>query len=129
MSGNKAFTAGGKFPSSKSGNLMLTSRSTASLLAGNSQKYSLENDPIVVQRLESMASEKRQDSCRDKLYEHLPGPGTNEELAQLSVVGTNVFNSEKACALRLIEQQNNSQRLAEKLNSNLSGSAVAVASH
>ena len=82
---------------------MLSSRSTASLLAGSSQKYSLENDPIVVHRLQNMASEKQQDSCLDKLYEHLPCPSTNEDLAKLSVVGTNVFNSEKDCALRLIE--------------------------
>ena len=48
--------------------------------------------------------ESQKDKCLTKVQDHLPTSSTNENLVKLSVVGTNVFESEKAHALQLIEQ-------------------------
>ena len=49
-------------------------------------------------------NEFQKEKCIKKLLEHLPTSSTNETLAKLSVIGTNVFESEKSHALRLISQ-------------------------
>ena len=69
-------------------------------------EYSLEQDPAIQQRLSSMShgilQDTQKEKCLTKVQDHLPTSSTNENLIKLSLVGTNVFQSEKAHALRLI---------------------------
>ena len=48
--------------------------------------------------------DSQKEKCLIKVQDHLPTSSTNENLIKLSVVGTNVFESEKAYALQLIQQ-------------------------
>ena len=90
-------TAGSKMASTA----MQTSRSSTNLFT---MDYNLENDPIIKQRIFKMSNASSQADTLRKLQDHLPTSSCNEDLLQLQVVGTNVFESEKACALRLIER-------------------------
>ena len=49
------------------------------------------------------------DDCLKKLKDHIPTSSTNNELIKLSVVGTSVFDSEKAHAIKLIKQANKNE--------------------
>ena len=49
-------------------------------------------------------TKKQKERCLRKVQHHLPTSSSNKDLCQLSVVGTNVFMSEKAHAMKLIEQ-------------------------
>ena len=68
----------------------------------------MEQDPLVKQRLSSMSngilSESQKEKCIQKVKDHLPTSSSNDTLTKLSVVGTNVFESEKSHALKLNSQ-------------------------
>ena len=51
-----------------------------------------------------MQDGKSRDECVRLLHSHLASTSTNEELAHLQVQGTNVYESEKAHAMCLIEK-------------------------
>ena len=49
------------------------------------------------------------DGCLKKLQDHFPTSSTNDDLIRLSVVGTNVFESERAHAIKLVKQSKGSE--------------------
>ena len=53
-----------------------------------------------------MSSEKKcsKDESLQKLHSHIPSASTNEELIQLQVIGTSVFDAEKAYAQDLVTE-------------------------
>ena len=51
-----------------------------------------------------MEAQKSREDTLQKLYEHLPTSSTNDDLERLQVVGTSVYESEKAHVKSLMEK-------------------------
>lgn len=77
------------------------SRTTSNLFR---QTYSIEQDPAIKKRLKNMGDLQSREQYMKQLHQHLATASTNEDLAQLQVVGTNVYQSEKGAAEHLIQQ-------------------------
>ena len=73
-------------------------------------EYTVESDPVIRQRLADMQDGNSRDECLRKLYSHLPSSSCNEDLMQLQVTGTSVYESEKAHALDLLNKAKFAER-------------------